>query len=350
MSITRLHRGLQGLVTQGLDSSLFRHESAARITAAVGAEAYCFAEIDPESGLATNYATGNLDRSGAPLLHFNEFGQRDFLKLRSLADGPVPASSLSAATGGRLECSPRYRDLLCPLGLGDEIRAVAMTDGRVWGFLHLFRRQKQPAFDKDEIGSVAEVSQRLAVGIRNAVLTSSAPTKGHQEPALVMLDDSNRIVESTTLADKILADLRDPDEPDGQTPEIAVMMAVCARIRSSRPGPGNPDVPVAARVRARTAHWFSLHASTTTSDHGAGHVALILNPVEPPTSPEAWAARYGLSAGERDVVDRMLAGRSTAQTAAELMISPWTVQDRFTNVFAKTGVRSRRELTSLLRP
>ncbi|MFD5570951.1 helix-turn-helix transcriptional regulator [Streptomyces cadmiisoli] len=350
MGAVRLHRGLQRLAKEGLESSLFRHESAARITEAVGADAYCFAETDPESVLATNYVTGNLDRSGAPLLHFNEFGQKDFLKLHSLAYGPVSASSLSMATGGCLEKSPRYRHLLGPLGLGDEIRAVAMADGRVWGFIHLFRLQKRPDFGTDEIESVAEASQSLAFGIRDAVLRSSAPANNLQGPVVVMLDDTNRVVEATHLANEVLADLRDPDEPETQTPEIAVMMAVGARVRSLQSAPGQPDVPVAARVRTRAARWLALHASTTTSDHGSGRVALVMSPIEPPTTPEAWSARYGLSAGEREVVEKMLAGRSTAQTAAELMISPWTVQDRFTNIFAKTGVRSRRELASLLRP
>ncbi|MFJ6539263.1 helix-turn-helix transcriptional regulator [Streptomyces sp. NPDC091385] len=344
MNASRLHRSLRKLAGQGLGSSAYRHESADRIAAAVGADAYCFAETDPESLLATTYATGNLDRSGAALLHFNELGQRDFLKLRALAGSPDPAGALSAVTGGRLDRSARHRELLAPLGFGDEIRAVARTDGRVWGFLHLFRREDRPAFDPDEVGVVAAAAPLLAAGIRDAALGSPGLAHDVPGPVLALLDDTDRVVESTPGADEVLAALRDPDERRADTPDVAVMMAVLAR------APAAASAPVTVRVRTRAGRWFSLHAGTTTADGGARRIALILEPVAAPLTPETWRARFGLSAGEAEVVEKMLAGRSTAQTAAELMISPWTVQDRFTSVFAKTGVHSRRELTGLLRP
>jgi hypothetical protein len=41
-------------------------------------------------------------------------------------------------------------------------------------------------------------------------------------------------------------------------------------------------------------------------------------------------------------------GRSTKQIAEELVLSPHTVQDRTQDVFAKVGVRSRRELVARL--
>jgi DNA-binding CsgD family transcriptional regulator len=57
---------------------------------------------------------------------------------------------------------------------------------------------------------------------------------------------------------------------------------------------------------------------------------------------------FGLSAGERRVVELALQGRSTKQMAAELVISPYTVQDRLKGVFEKVGVRSRRDLVARL--
>ncbi len=57
---------------------------------------------------------------------------------------------------------------------------------------------------------------------------------------------------------------------------------------------------------------------------------------------------YGLTDRERDVVRLSLQGRSTAQIADYLVVSTHTVQQHLKSIFAKTGVRSRRDLVGTL--
>ncbi|MEP7024239.1 MAG: helix-turn-helix transcriptional regulator, partial [Actinomycetota bacterium] len=57
---------------------------------------------------------------------------------------------------------------------------------------------------------------------------------------------------------------------------------------------------------------------------------------------------HGLTNRETEVALAVLRGESSKQIAAALFLSPWTVQDHLKAIFAKTGVRSRRELSMRL--
>lgn len=58
----------------------------------------------------------------------------------------------------------------------------------------------------------------------------------------------------------------------------------------------------------------------------------------------ALAARHGLTAREAEVAERLLAGDSNKRLAAGLGISPHTARHHTERVFAKLGVRSRKEM------
>jgi DNA-binding CsgD family transcriptional regulator len=55
-----------------------------------------------------------------------------------------------------------------------------------------------------------------------------------------------------------------------------------------------------------------------------------------------------LTARERDVLGAIARGRSTAEIAAELFLSPHTVRDHVKTVFEKFSVSSRSELVAEL--
>jgi DNA-binding CsgD family transcriptional regulator len=59
--------------------------------------------------------------------------------------------------------------------------------------------------------------------------------------------------------------------------------------------------------------------------------------------------RFGITRRERDIVRGILQGRSNAEIAASLFISERTVETYVTNIYPKTGVRSRVQLLNLFR-
>jgi DNA-binding CsgD family transcriptional regulator len=60
-------------------------------------------------------------------------------------------------------------------------------------------------------------------------------------------------------------------------------------------------------------------------------------------------SQHGLTTRERDILAQVAAGRSNAQIAAELFLSPGTVRKHLEHVYAKLGIHSRTEAASLVR-
>jgi DNA-binding CsgD family transcriptional regulator len=347
LNLHRLDRELDALASCGLDSHAFRHEAMARVRHVIPMDAYCFASADPSTLVMTAIATDGVDRGRAPLLYRNEHGERDVAKHADLARGRTPVRVLAQETGGSPERSPRYRDVLAPMGVEHELRAAAIEAGTTWGFVHLFRGAGRRGFDSDEVAAMTVVSRQLAAGIRAAELAHGAATVPAAEaPNLVLLDAADRPA-LVSGGPAWLERLRDPDVPDQAVPEVLVTLATAARALARR----GATEAACARVRGSDGAWWLLHATCADGPEATeGQVAVIVQPAAGLDLLSILLRGLGLNAGERQVTELVLQGRPTKQIAEDLVISPWTVQDRLKRVFTKAGVRSRRELVARLNP
>jgi DNA-binding CsgD family transcriptional regulator len=113
------------------------------------------------------------------------------------------------------------------------------------------------------------------------------------------------------------------------------------RHRSSRNRVGR------ARVCAADTHALYASRARETGSESA-NTAVIMQEARPSEIAPLIIRAYGLSPREARVTSLVLQGLSTKEIATETHLSPYTVQDHLKVIFAKTGVRSRRELVATI--
>lgn len=293
-----------------------------------------WATVDPATLVHTSCVTPGIDPDARrdDLLFEGEYLRDDVNHYAQLANARVPAATLRAATGGDPARSWRYRHLLRPAGLADELRVACVDDhGRCFAHVALYRRAGREPFSTREVELAAALSPVLAAGVRLTLLRQAVgQPDGLDDPPGTLLIRGGEITATTESAERWLDRLGD-EQLHSAVRSLATKAA---------------EAPTSARVAGRDGTWVGMHA-----DPVKGHddtVAVVVERLRAAELAEAIVAALGLTARERDVVQHVLAGRSTRQAAHELGISPWTVQDHLKGVFAKAGVTSRGELAALL--
>jgi DNA-binding CsgD family transcriptional regulator len=183
---------------------------------------------------------------------------------------------------------------------------------------------------------MASIAGAVAEGLRAAVLIRvlgpGAPAGEARAPGVLVLAGTE--VRSASAAAEAWVDELGGG-PGGRLHSALVAAAGAAG------ADGDLVTPARTVVRTRAGRWLTVQAVALSP---GDEVALILDAARRPEMAEVVMRAYGLSVRERDVAQRVIAGASTAEVAAGLHISPWTVQDHLKSVFDKVGVRSRGEL------
>jgi DNA-binding CsgD family transcriptional regulator len=342
----RVRQEIIRLSHSGLDSRTFRVESVRRLRKAIPTDVSFFATADPATLLFTSAVRDDLLAQASPQFLEREFLKDDPIKFTRLARANSPVDSLGMATEGELVRSPRYQEILAPIGLGDELRAVLKVGSKCWGFMCLHRERSGPDFTPAEAALLARLAPHLAEGLRAALLLgdSRATSPPPDGPGLILLADDLSLVAITPAAEGWLAEVAEGDWPSSLELPDAVYAVAARLLALERGGHTPPDLMPRIRLRTASGRWLVLHASRLRATGAEGQVAVIFEEARTSEIAPLIVDAYGLTRREGEITQLVLRGLSTAEVSEELHITPNTVRDHFKSIFDKVGVRSRREL------
>jgi DNA-binding CsgD family transcriptional regulator len=323
-----------------------RHRFLQALDRAVPFDAAFFATADPDTLLFTSAFADDALAASGPLFLDNEFAPaRDVNRFADLARAVDPVASLDQVTGGDRQASTRWREIMGPLGLGDEARVAFRVDATPWGFVCL-HRSGGTGFSHRELGVLRKVAPHVGEAIRRVVVAGVDAPSATGEPGVG--------VQGLVLAvdQRVLAVAGVVDTVDGVPVVVGerlplALLAVVRRLEAIESGVVDAP-PAAVRLTTMGGTVVSVHAARLRDGSGKGPVALTIMLAASAERSSLLLAAHGLTPAQRRVAQLVIQGRTTAQIVVELRISAHTVQDHLKAVFDKVGVRSRRELVGTL--
>jgi len=331
------------LVDADLDAEAACRASIAELRQAVGFSRWCWPLTDPDSAVSTS-GIGEFDfwPSLPRLVELEEHG--DVTSKPQLATSRRVSVSLNAATSGDLARSRRWRECLSPYGIGDELMTVCRDRFGCWGRVELRRDDDDALFDEDDVRLLDELAPTLGALIRRSLRRSwqRAPQTGAPlPPATLILDRELHPRNWTRTASGWLAELG--SEPTGMLPPALYEIGTRART----PTENATGLPALVRIRTTSGHWATVEGALLEGTT-AGDVAITVRAASSDEIFDLLCKAHGLTRRERQLAALLLEGLATKQLAQAFCISPHTVQDHLKAIFVKTGLNSRRELTSYL--
>jgi DNA-binding CsgD family transcriptional regulator len=333
-------RELSALVTAGLDSATVQAAAADIVRRVVPFDATCWATVDPRSGVFTGSVTLQFDPSPELEARFAqiEAAADDVNAFRGLVATNRSVARLSDTDHDTLRASRRLAEIYRPLGFARELRAVFTADDRWWGLAELLRASGSPDFSARETAFMGSVDGVIADALRAAVLLQRQDRRDDGASSVVVVDSSGTVLAATADAERRLASLSRAARADAALVVRSVVAAVVHQgVERAK-----------ARVRDPDGAWFMITASPLRTASGADQIAVTLGPAPGADLTDLLLSAHALSGREQEICRHVLDGKSTADIAAALFISAHTVQDHLKSIFAKTGIRSRRELVAHL--
>jgi DNA-binding CsgD family transcriptional regulator len=347
----RIQREIVQVCYAGHNARALRIEAFRRLRTIIPFDACWCTTADPATLLPTGAVMQDLPALLIPALLANEYLADDVNKFAPLALSRRPVNSLYAAANGRPQESARYRDILTPMGFGNELRAVLRVQGVSWGLMCLHRERDSSGFTAADVAILTQLMPHLAVGLRTALLRNDMEAASRADgPGIVLLHEDLTIAALSPAAERLLVEIGDWPRSESMPQAIS---AVANRLKAL--GHANDDENDTAgalgllprvRVRAQSGQWLVLYACWLLGPQATAQIAVTIELARPVEVSFLILQAYNLTARETQVAQLVLQGRATDLVVQELSISALTVQEHLKAIFDKTGVHSRRELVA----
>lgn len=233
--------------------------------------------------------------------------------------------------------------MLAPLNYQHELRLALSDDAALWGGIALLREPGQPDFTAAEARHVASLGRILTDGLRIGIALGPVSVDCIPNgPGMLIVDDDLNILTMTPNAERWLEELA-----DGCLGLPDAVRSVAGYVSQLHDGSSPESLMPRARVRGASGRWLAIYASRAPQTGAASaNTAVIIQEARPSEIAPLIINAYGLSPREGQVTRLVLQGLSTKEIVHEIHVSRHTVQDHLKSVFAKFGVRSRRELVA----
>jgi DNA-binding CsgD family transcriptional regulator len=339
---SRSRERLEKLSESGLDCDSLRLEAVVELQRTIGFDRWCWPLADPETLLPLSGLAEHDFGPGVPRSLELEYSGGDVAAKHVLPRRANSAASLSAETGGDLARSPRWDEVMRPVGIGD-VAAVACGDALgCWGWIEAYRDVADRPFEEQDLELLASVGPRLGSALRRSVMDGHDGGVVEPSPPGVIVLDRDLTLVSWTAGARAWIDALPSARlfaAWGMLPSVVYPAATLARSGTA--------TRAHALLRAVDGRWVMIEAAPLEGQRD-GEIAVNLRAATAAETFDLLCRVYALSQRERDVVALLVGGLDTRAISERMFISPHTVQDHLKSVFDKVGIHSRRELLATL--
>jgi DNA-binding CsgD family transcriptional regulator len=335
---------IKHLCYRGLDSATLRERVGDRLSRHLGLASYCFGATDPSTALPVHSVSVGLDPSvmevfyglvlATPSLDFGPWISRPqrVARLDDLVDD--------------VDGDPYMTEILRPSGLRYDVQMACVGSGWSWGHMCLRRQERAGEFAPHELRFLEALAPHLTAGLRAASSRAALSATAATTTGIVVLGPDGRVELANGVAEQLFR------QPVSGTRHsfLSAVNIVAARLQSTLDDDGRTAVPQLTILDESSQRTYRLRAERLLGTDGRPRGLVVIEPAGAPGASELieTLARHGLTRRECEVAAALLRGRSTAEIAGELAVSPHTVADYVRNVLDKVGVGSRQQLATRL--